>query len=120
MSGHVHWILELSINDGQLEAFKALMAEMIDGTRDEAGTLNYEWFLSDDQTTCHIYERYASSAATMVHLGNFGEKYAERFLTFLTPMRFTVYGDPDGAVREALDKLAVTYMAEVGGFSRYG
>ncbi len=78
------------------------------------------WFLSDDETTCHIYERYVDSAATMVHLGNFSEKYGKRFMTYLTPTRFTVYGDPDDNVRAALDKLGVTYMTEVGGFARYG
>ncbi len=40
MSGHVHWMLELSINDGHFDAFKALMAEMIEGTKGESGTIN--------------------------------------------------------------------------------
>ena len=120
MSGHVHWMLELTINDGHFDAFKALMAEMIEGTEGEAGTINYEWFLSDDESTCHIYERYVDSAATMVHLGTFGEKYAARFLTCLTPTRITVYGDPDDTARAALDKIGAVYMGEVGGFARYG
>ncbi len=120
MSGHIHWMLELAINDGHFDDFKALMVEMIEGTKGEPGTINYEWFLNDNESTCHIYERYVDSAATMVHMGNFGEKYAERFFTYLTPTRFTVYGDPDETVRGVLDKLAVTYMAEVAGFARYG
>lgn len=120
MSGHVHWMIEASIGDGQLDAFKALMAEMVVGTKGEPGTINYEWFLSADEGTCHLYERYVDSDATMVHMGTFGEKYAQRFLAILALTRFTVYGDPDDAVRGTLDKLGAAYMTEVGGFARYG
>jgi hypothetical protein len=56
----------------------------------------------------------------MVHLNNFGEKYAARIMTCLTLTRCTVYGNPDDAVRAALDKLGVTYTAAVGSFARYG
>ena len=56
----------------------------------------------------------------MVHISNFGEKYAARILTCLRPARCTVDGNPDDAVRAVLDKLRVTYTAAVGSFARYG
>lgn len=66
MSDAVHWLLALNIKEGELDNFKALVKEMVDATKaNEPGTLNYEWFVSDDEKTCHIYERYADSAATM-------------------------------------------------------
>ncbi|MEK6689213.1 MAG: antibiotic biosynthesis monooxygenase, partial [Gemmatimonadota bacterium] len=70
MSGPVSWMLTLKVNEGKLDEFRALMDEMVTATREESGTLMYQWFLSDDGA-CHLHERYADDAATMVHLGAF-------------------------------------------------
>lgn len=118
MSENVHWVLEVAIKEGELDNFKAVMKDMVAGTQEEAGALNYEWFISDDEKSCHLYERYADSAATMVHLGNFGSKFAERFLATLDPVRFVVYGDPSEEVREALAGLGAVHMAQIAGFAK--
>ena len=54
----------------------------------------------------------------MVHLGNFGEKFAARFLDILSPTSFVVYGTPDQQVRDALAAFGASYMQPVGGFTR--
>lgn len=119
MSDNVHWILELKIKDGALDSFKALMNEMASTTEaNEPGTLNYEWFISDDQKTCHLYERYADSAATMVHLGSFGANFADRFMAVVEPTRFVVYGNPNDEVRAALAGLGAVHMTQIAGFAR--
>ncbi len=119
MSDNVHWLLDLNIKDGKLDDFKAVMNEMIEATRaNEPGTLNYEWFISEDGKSCHIYERYVDSAATMIHLGSFGEKFAERFLAALEPTRFMVYGNPNDEVRAALVGFGAVHMSQIGGFAR--
>ncbi len=119
MSDNVHWLLELNIKDGKLDDFKAVMNEMIEATRaNEPGTLNYEWFISEDGKSCHLYERYVDSAATMIHLGSFGEKFAERFLAALEPTRFMVYGNPNDEVRAALAGFGAVHMSQIGGFVR--
>jgi hypothetical protein len=39
---------------------------MVEATqKNEAGTLNYEWAISDDRQICHSYERFQDSAAAM-------------------------------------------------------
>lgn len=119
MSAQVSWLLELDLHPGRDAECRALMREMVTATEaDEPGTLDYEWSLSADGTRCHTFERYADSAAVMAHLGNFGAKYAERFLAILTPVGFTIYGAPDAGVKEALAGFQPTYMQAVGGFSR--
>ncbi len=119
MSGNVHWVLEVAIKDGELGNFKTLMAEMVEATQaNEPGTLNYEWFISQDEKTCHIYERYADSDATRVHLGSFAEHFAGRFMGMATPGKFTLYGDPDDQIREALKGMGAIEMAQIGGFVR--
>ena len=119
MSSDVFWMLELGIRPGQLDALKALMSEMVAATQaNEPGTLNYEWFISEDETQCHIYERYRDSAAVMTHLGSFGQHFAERFLAALEPKRLVVYGDPNEEARAALAGFGAVHMAFLGGFAR--
>lgn len=119
MSSNIFWLLELAVKEGQLENLKKLMGEMVESTnKNETGTLNYEWFLSEDKKSCHIYERYKDSAAVMAHLAAFGEKFAERFMGCLEPKRFVVYGKPGADVAEALTAFGPLYMLPSAGFAR--
>ena len=119
MSDAVSWVLELAVKDGQLDAFKALAQEMSEATQaGEPDASHYEWFAGEDGMTVHIYERYADSAATMVHLGNFGAKFADRVLACVTPVRLMVYGNPSAEVRGALAAFGAVYMTQFAGFSR--
>jgi len=118
MSDHVYWSLDLAINEGQLDAFKALMGEMVEGTLQEEGALAYEWAISEDGKAVHIFERYADSDAALTHLGTFGAKYAERFLVCVSPTRLVVYGNPDNRAKEALAGFGPAYMKPWGGFTR--
>ncbi len=54
----------------------------------------------------------------MVHLGNFGAKYAERFLACVDPTRLMVYGDPSAEVRAAMAGLGAVHMTQFNGFAR--
>ncbi len=118
MSANISWNLRVSIREGQLDNFNSLMSEMVESTQSEDGTLMYEWFLSEDKNTCHIYERYADSDAVMAHLGNFGSKFAARFLEYMEPTELRVYGDPTDEVRGGLEGLGPVYLGLVGGFTR--
>ena len=118
MSDQVAWLLELAVKPGELENFKALMAEMIESAQGEAGVLTYEWSISDDGSAIHIYERFADSAAVVAHLTAFGETFAQRFLAAVDPTRLVVYGAPNHEAKEALTALSPTYMAPLGGFAR--
>ena len=117
MDIHVSWMLELKVI-GTNEEFRALVDEMVASTRKEDGTLDYEWSTSADGRECHLYERYADSAAAMVHLAGFGSKFASRFLKTLQPVRLTLYGRANEEVKNALGAFKPVYMESVGGFSR--
>ena len=117
MSDSVFFVLELEVKPGQIDDLRTVMREMVELTRLEPGTLNYEWFLSDDGARCHIYERYADSGAVLAHGATFPENLNERFLTF-QPTRLTVYGRANEAVGEALSALAPAFLQPLGGFVR--
>lgn len=118
MSDAVSWNLQLTVQEGRLDEARALMSEMVQSTLQEPGTLGYEWFLSDNGTVCHICERYVDSGAALEHLGNFGTKFAERFLACFAPTGFFVYGEPSDEARAALDGFGATYLGTLGGFIR--
>lgn len=118
MSDAVSWMLMLKVKDGQLDTFRTLMEEMVASTKDEPGATMYEWFVSDDGGSVHIYERYADSEAALVHLGNFGEKFAERFFGAVEPTGFNAYGDLSSAASEALVGAGAQILGPFGGFAR--
>lgn len=119
MSDNIFWVIEVAIKQGELGTFKALMEEMVSATKaSEADTMNYEWFLSGDSTTCHIYERYADSAAVMKHLATFGARFAERFMASVTVKSIIVYGNLNEEAKNALGELSATFMTPIGGFAR--
>ena len=118
MSDVVSWLVEVSIKSGQLDSFKALVDELVESTRNEPDTLAYEWFLSDDNSSCHIYERYTDSAATLAHVGTFTEKFIERFMSMVDIKQLTVYGAANDEVKDALSGFGATFMGQLSGFAR--
>jgi quinol monooxygenase YgiN len=119
MNTHVCWMLEMQIREGRDEEFRALMAEMAAATEaNEPGTLDYEWSLSADGRQCHLWERYADSAAAMVHAATFGSRYAARFFDVLAPARLVLYGSPSAEIRAALASFNPVVMEPAAGFSR--
>jgi quinol monooxygenase YgiN len=115
----VYWNLELAVKPGEQENVKVLMSEMVASTdTNEPGTLSYEWSISADGNACHIFERYADSAAVMTHLGTFKERFMERFLAAMEPQRLLVYGSPSDEAKEALSGFGAVFMTPVGGFTR--
>lgn len=118
MDKQVSWVLDVNVKAGQVDAFRDLMNEMVAATEQEPGALSYEWFLSEDESRVHMYERYADSDATMAHLANFGENFADRFLSLVEPKSFSVYGEANDQVREALVPFGAEHLTTFGGFVR--
>ena len=119
MSNAVSWSLQMSVRDGCLDDARALVPEMVAATRrDEPGALVYEYFLSEDGRSCHIYERYADSDAALTHLGNFGANFADRFMACFEPTSFSVYGPASDEVRGVLDGFGAGYLGYLDGFKR--
>jgi len=118
MSQHVHWLLELSINDGKQADFIAVMHDMIASTEGEDGALIYEWCFTEDESVCTIYERYRDSDAVLTHLAAFSQ-FAERFLGAATPTRMTVMGHPNETALEKLSGLSPVLMKTKAGFARW-
>ena len=119
MSDVIEWVLEMDVQAGQADNVAALLDDMVSATeRDEPGALVYEYYTNADRSQVTVLERYRDSAAAMVHLGNFGEKFADRFLAAFAPTRFTVYGPASDELRAALSGFGAVHMDYLRGFAR--
>lgn len=67
-------IARLKVHDGKLEEFKRLSAECIEIMRaTDSGTLQYEIYVSDDQSECVFIERFSDAEALLEHNKNLGD-----------------------------------------------
>lgn len=114
----VFYNLQLTIKDGQQEAFDTLMAEMVAATKLESGTMVYEWYRGADGKTCHIHELFADTAAYKVHSANFSANFAARFLPLLDITGLSAYGNADAEAREMMKTLGPVFFEAIGGFRR--
>jgi quinol monooxygenase YgiN len=118
MQEQVSLLVETVVKPGELDTFEALMEEMVEHTSKEPGTLNYEWYASDDGGAVHIYERYADSDAVIAHATGFPVEWAKRFVACVEVTRATVYGNPSARARELMAGFGPTYLGPWGGFAR--
>ncbi|HEX4140250.1 MAG TPA: antibiotic biosynthesis monooxygenase [Candidatus Methylacidiphilales bacterium] len=117
MSNPISWLIEVEILPGKLDDFRTLVRELVARAEKESGTIDYEWHLSPDGKTCHIFERYADSAALVKHGEGFGQ-VAARFFASCKPVRLSVYGEASAEAKAAIADLHPVYYSTIGGFSR--
>ena len=55
------------------------MDEMVPSTYKDAGSLDYSWYISDDETEVHIFERYKDAEACLEHGATFAP-FGARFM----------------------------------------
>jgi quinol monooxygenase YgiN len=110
-------LFTLAIKPADFPAFKALITQVVAATRQEPGTLVYEYSVDEDQSTVHILERYHADAVVS-HVDTTFAPFGERFLALVTVTSLVVYGTPDAEVRKRLDPFGAVYMTPFDGFSR--
>lgn len=119
MSDNIFLVVEVAIKAGEFDNFKVVLKDMVDATQaDEPNTLNYEWFISEDKKNCHICERYADSAALMVHMKNLGEKFMGRLLATADLTQVMAYGNASVEVKEVLRGFGAVHLTLIDGFAR--
>ncbi|MCL7926475.1 MAG: antibiotic biosynthesis monooxygenase [marine benthic group bacterium] len=92
------------IKDGRLEDFKKVAAACLQTVRTkDTRTLQYEWFLNEDETKCIMLERYDSSDALLEHLANLGETFGELLDTCV--MKVDLFGTPSAELLEATEAI---------------
>ena len=96
----------LKIHEGKLDEFKVLAAKCVQIVKEkDTGTLQYDWFLSQDQSECAVRETYVDSDALLQHMTNLGEAMGALFAT--GDFSAEVYGNPSDELIKATEGLDV-------------
>ena len=74
---HIH--LQVEVPAANAAGFADLMTELVERTKQEPGTLVYEWYEVGDTGKWHILERYADAETGDLHVKGFAEGFAGRF-----------------------------------------
>lgn len=91
----------IKIRPGKIEGFKNQAAKCIaEVKRQDTGTLQYDWFISSENTECEIRETYENSDALLAHVENLREPLRTLFEQFATDHSVVIYGDPTAQLLE--------------------
>jgi hypothetical protein len=110
-------VFHMTVEPEALDDFKSLIAQIVEESNKEPGTLIYEYSLGEDERTVHIVERYLTEAVLPHVDGTFGP-FAERFLKLAKIERLYVYGEPPADLRAKLESFGAFFLAPLAGFSR--
>jgi quinol monooxygenase YgiN len=96
----------MRIHDGMLEEFKAVAAEILSLVHDHGpDTLEYEWFMSGDQTECVVLETFRDSEALLAHAELIAEQ-AQRLFAAGEIKNLWLCGNPSAEVVEKTSAFA--------------
>lgn len=110
--------LKVGVPAANAKGFEALMAELVERSQGESGTLVYEWYQTGDGTW-HILERYADAAHGDTHVRGFAENYAGRFFELCDSCEAMVSDNATPYIRGVLEGLSPLYISQKGGFNRF-
>ncbi|KAF0174035.1 MAG: hypothetical protein FD162_1270 [Rhodobacteraceae bacterium] len=118
MPKDIYWVCVFQIDPTDLDAFKAVVRPLVEMTRQEAGSLAYEYNVSPDKSSIHIIEHYQDSAAVVHHVRQTFSQFAEAFTALASVKSFVVYGNPDPEARKILDGFGAVYFNRFDGFTK--
>ena len=98
----------MKIRPGKLDEFKRQAGAIIAQAKaKDPGTLQYDWFLSEDGTECEVREIYESSDALLAHVVNISAPRDALFEKFATDHAIVIYGDPPSGLLQKAAELGV-------------
>ena len=113
----IAWMPDWKVKEGTYESVRELLEEMEASARDEAGTLAYALYLSEDGKTITFYERYADEAAVLAHQAAFAEHFEQRANEAMVCSRITVMGAPGEEIRQSISGCNPVYLTPFAGFT---
>jgi quinol monooxygenase YgiN len=118
MENAVKYIIEFSLQDGQQEAFKKILNELIPMVKaNEPGTLNYQLYFNEDETKCYNIEEYIDSPAMLLHLANVGPGLGE-ILKISSITRLEFFGPLSPEAHAAAASFGALFYTSYAGFTR--
>ena len=100
----IHLRVEFTIEEGKIEEYKKLIQDMSRLVEDnEPDTINYQFYLNNDETKCIVNETYTNSEAVLAHFtGVASQTILPKIFSVATISRFDVYGNPSEELQKVL------------------
>jgi quinol monooxygenase YgiN len=99
---------KMKIREGMLEGVKQHANECIQRvTEKDPGTIQYDWFISSDNTECEIRETYENSEAFLAHLSNLSDLLQILYEKFASDHSVVIYGGPSQDLLEKINARGV-------------
>lgn len=96
-----------TVHDGKLTEFKQLAERCMALVREkDSGTLQYDWFASDDSSVFVVLETYRDSAAWSEHVENLGDTLGE--VLAIADLTLEVFGTPSPELAASLAEMSAT------------
>ncbi len=96
----LHISAVLHIQKGRLDDFKSIANQCIASVmQKDEGTLQYDWYLDEQNHKCVVRECYRSSDAALSHMGNLGDLLGE--LLAVSDLSLELFGQPSDKLMEA-------------------
>lgn len=121
MQQAIGWTVQFKISPGKGDAFRKTVKDLVDALHvREPGTVMSQWFLSENQSTCHVHVWCAGQKELIAHAQGIGpQKYLPRLLELATIERFDVFGTPNAELSKILQAYPVTSRnTMIAGFGR--
>jgi quinol monooxygenase YgiN len=110
---HLEVTARLKIRPGQLDGFKAQVAEIMRLTLEkDTHTIRYDWFINEDGTECEVHEMYVNERGLIEHNTHVMDARSVLFEKYAYDHQMSVYGEISQPLRDLFDKHA-------GGVSSY-
>ena len=113
----VQYLVELTIFDGQVEAFKKLAQEAINIALTKSKVLGYQFYFNNDGSKCYLLEQYPDSEALLPHIASL-QPIVEKVLAVCRVTKFEVFGNPDPEARNTLADFGAEIFTYWNGFVR--
>ena len=105
--GNFEVIARMKVRPGQLEGFKAQVAELMRVTREkDTQTVRYDWFIDENTMECEVHEAYLREEGLIEHNTHVMEARALLFEKYGYDHRMSVYGEISQHLRDLFNKHA--------------
>ena len=106
---NIYWTITGKVKDGELENMKKAIEAMVVATRTEDGAISYDFWLSEDDTTLYLYERYKDSEATLEHMKNVGN-LLPAFINCVDLEPITIIGNCSNELKQAWEAFGAQHV----------
>jgi quinol monooxygenase YgiN len=111
--------VSMTVSEDQLSVFQDVANFLTEGSKQEPGTLGYEWFAATDGTHYRLVENYENAAAVEAHFDSITfERGIPRLVAACHIDAFEIYGDPGPKVTAIAGGMGAVFFAYKLGLDR--